>query len=116
MLRLGNALASGCVSRLIAEAKDLSRASIELAEGIDHATSGERLGRVMREMMSADMAPYHALRQAVEARLDELGGVGKEAGLFMLAADMATTAEMAPRLDGADRRALRRLWDDLRAS
>lgn len=65
--------------------------------------------------MNEDMAPYNRLRQVVQARLEELGGVGKELGLFMLAADMATTAERADGLTSADQRTLRRLWNDLRS-
>ena len=103
------------VSRLVAEAQDLSRGSIEFAKGIGHATSGDRLGRVMRDTMERGIAPYNGLRHVVQARLQELGGVGEELGLFMLAADMATTAERAEGLTPDDRRALRRLWNDLRS-
>jgi hypothetical protein len=103
------------VSRLVAEAQDLSPASIELAKDIDHATTGDRLGRVMRETMQGNIAPYNGLRRVVQARLEELGGTGEERGLFMLAADMATTAECAEGLTPDDRRGLRRLWNDLRS-
>jgi hypothetical protein len=52
----------------------------------------------------------------VQAKVDELGGAGQAIGLFMLAADMATTAAVGGDLlaDG-DCRELRRLWDDLRS-
>jgi hypothetical protein len=70
----------------------------------------------MRKSMAAQPAAYARLRAAVEARLAELGGAGAATGLFMLAADMATTASMlSARLTADDRRQLRRLWDELRA-
>jgi hypothetical protein len=50
------------------------------------------------------------------ARLDELGGVGEELGLFMLAADLATTESVyGARLSAHDRVQLRRLRNDLRS-
>lgn len=97
------------VRRLVSEAQDLSRGSIDFAKGIDHATTGDRLGRVMRETMAENMEPYHLLRGVVQRRLEELGGAGEELGLFMLAADMATTAERAENLERDDRQTLRRL-------
>lgn len=103
------------MSRLIEEVAELSRASVEFAQGIGHATAGDRLTKVMSKAMDGDMRPYNRLRDAVKGRLDQLGGVGEEFGLFMLAADMATTAEVGTGMDDADRRALRTLWDDLRA-
>ena len=60
-------------------------------------------------------AAYGATRVAVQARLRELGGVGEELGLFMLAADLATTeAVYARQLGVSERGQLRRLWNDLR--
>jgi hypothetical protein len=102
--------------RLLKEVQDISSRSITFAKGIDHATAGSRLSEIMRKAMSTRPAAYGGLRAAVQARLAELGGAGEATGLFMLAADMATTASMASiNLTPDDRRQLRRLWDELRA-
>ena len=92
----------------------MTSASIRFAKNIDHATTGDRLGRIMREAMDKNPGPYQAVRAAVQGRVDELGGAGQAAGLFMLAADMATTAAIGgDTVDESDQRELRRLWDDL---
>jgi hypothetical protein len=104
------------VAQVIAEVADLTPASVRFAEGIDHATSGERLGGIMRDTMEANAGAYAPVRAAVDAKVGELGGAGQAVGLFMLAADMATTAAVGgDQLDDGDRRELRRLWDDLRS-
>lgn len=105
------------VAKVIDEAAELTPASIQFAEWIDHATSGDRLGRIMRETMEATPSAYPPVRSSVQAKVDELGGAGQAIGLFMLAADMATTAAIGSddQLDDGDRRELRRLWNDLRA-
>ena len=82
------------VSQVVAQAAELSPASIRFAEGIDHATSGDRLGRIMRQTMEESPGAFPPVRAAVQAKVDELGG------------DL---------LEDGDRRELRRLWDDLRS-
>lgn len=101
---------------VIDEAAELTSASVRFAEGIDHATSGDRLGRIMRDTMEANPGAYPPVRAAVQAKVSELGAVGQAVGLFMLATDMATTAAIGSgdQLDDGDRRELRRLWDSLR--
>lgn len=104
------------VAQVIDEVAELTPASIRLAEGIAHASSGDRLGRLMRESMEANPSAYAPVRAAVSARVSDLGGAGQAIGLFMLAADMATAAAVGgDRLDDGDRRELRRLWGDLRS-
>jgi hypothetical protein len=103
------------MGRLTQEAAELSLGSIKFAKGISRATSGEKLGRIVARGQRAHPAMYGATRAAVQARLRELGGVGQEMGLFMLAADLATTDAVYGRhLGGSERRDLRRLWEDLR--
>lgn len=98
------------------EAQQFSAGSIAFARGIGHATTGEKLGALLRQGLKEQPGAYNRVRAAVRARLDELGGVGEELGLFMLAADMATTEALyGDRLAASDRRDLRRLWDDLRS-
>lgn len=103
------------VAQVLNEATKMTPASIRFAEGISHAASGDRLGRMMRETMDAKPSAYASVRSAVHARLDELGGAGQAIGLFMLAADMATTAAVAGdgQLDSSERRELRHLWNEL---
>jgi len=104
------------VAQVIAEAAELTPASIRFAEGIDHATSGARLGRIMRHTMEEQSWAYAPVRAAVQRKVDDLGGAGNAIGLYMLAADMATTAAVGgEQLAGGERRELRRLWDDLRS-
>lgn len=104
------------VAALIAQADDLAAGSIEFAQGIDHATSGETLGRIMRATMGENAGPYAAVRAAVQRRVDDLGGAGQALGLFMLAADMATTeALVRDDLTVQQRSELRALWNDLRS-
>jgi hypothetical protein len=105
------------VAQVLDEAAEMTQASIRLAEWIDHATSGDRLGRIMRDAMDANPSAYALVRSTLMAKIDELGGANQAIGLFMLAADMATTAAVAgdDRLDAGDRQELRRLWNDLRS-
>lgn len=104
------------VAQVIAQVAELSPASIRFAEGIDHATSGDRLGRIMRQTMDETPGAFPPVRAAVQAKINELGGTGQAIGLFMLAADMATTAAVAgDLLEDGDGGELRRLWDDLRS-
>lgn len=104
------------VAQVIAQVTELSPASIRFAEGIDHATSGDRLGRIMRQTMEENPGSFPPVRAAVQAKVDELGGAGRATGLFMLAADMATAAAVGgDLLEDGDGRELRRLWDDLRS-
>lgn len=105
------------MQRLVDEAQRLSRGSVRAAKDIDYATAGTKLARVMERTMDERPAAYNQLRAAVHERLDDIGGVGEERGLFLLAADMATTeALVGGALSSDDRRALRRLWDHLRSS
>jgi hypothetical protein len=98
------------------EAQQLSQESIAFARGIGHATTGEKLGAVLKQGLREQPGAYNRVRAAVRARLDELGGVGEELGLFMLAADMATTEALyGDRLSASDRTDPRRLWNDLRS-
>jgi hypothetical protein len=104
------------LAQVIDEAAELTPASIRFAEGIDHASSGDRLGRIMRQTMEEQSGAYGPVRAAVQAKVDDLGGAGNAIGLFMLAADMATTVAVGgDQLDDGDRRELRRLWADLRS-
>jgi hypothetical protein len=103
------------VAALVAEASQLTSGSIQLARRIDHASSGERLGRIVRVTMEENRRAYGTVRVAVEEQVRSLGGAGRSLGLFRLAADMATTAAIGgDQLSRSDRRQLRRLWDDLR--
>lgn len=103
------------MNRLQLEANELTRGSIVFARSIDHATAGSRLGPIVENAMDARPEAFNHVRQAVHQRLDVLGGTGQELGLFMLAADMATTAELVKDMPAGDRQELRRLWDDLRS-
>jgi hypothetical protein len=106
----------GAMSNPVTEAQDLKRGSIAFARSIGHASTGEKLGALVRQGLDEQPAAYARVRAAVRARLDELGGVGGELGLFMLAADMATTESVyRARLSAQDRSQLRRLWNDLRS-
>lgn len=114
--RGGRQTVSMTVAQVVAQAAELSPASIRFAEGIDHASSGDRLGRIMRQTMEENAGAFPPVRVAVQAKVDELGGAGQAIGLFMLATDMATTAAVGgDLLEDGDRRELRRLWDDLRS-
>ena len=104
------------VTQVIDEVGELTPASIRFAEGIDHATSGDQLGRIMQDTMKANPGAYAPVRAVVQSKVDDLGGAGQAIGLFMLAADLATTAAVGgDQLGDGDRRELRRLWVDLRA-
>src|SRR6478609_200335 len=105
------------VAQVLDEAAEMTHGSIRFAEWIDHATSGDRLGRIMRDTMDAHPSVYGLVRSTLVAKIDELGGADQAIGLFMLAADMATTAAIAAddRVDAGDRQELRRLWNDLRS-
>lgn len=114
--RRGRQTARVTLAQLIDEAAELSPASIRFAQGIGTATSGERLGRIMRQTMEEQPSAYAPVRAAVQRQVNDLGGAGQAIGLFMLAADMATTAAVGgDSLNDADRRELRRLWNDLRS-
>jgi hypothetical protein len=103
------------VANLIAEAHDLNCGSLARASEIDFATAGTQLGPVVTGLLDKNPAPFTRVRTAVAARLDELGGAGEKVGLFMLAADMATTKELVgDRLSKDERSQLRDLWDHLR--
>lgn len=70
----------------------------------------------MKATMKAHRGAFASVRSAVDARAWKLGDAGQAIGLFLLAADMATTAALAgDQLQPSDRRGLRRLWDDLRS-
>ena len=102
------------VPSVVAEAEQISAGSIRLAREISHASSGDDLGRVMRAAMANSGGAYASVRQVVKTRVDDLGGAGEAEGLFMLAADMATTeALMGDELDQGQRNELRALWVDL---
>jgi len=102
------------VQRLLQEAQELSAGSIAFARTIGHATTGDRFGKLIRQGLGERRASYNQVRAAVAARLDDLGGVGEERGLFILAADLATTeAIYREQLTSEDQIALRRLWSDL---
>jgi hypothetical protein len=100
-------------ARLLAEAAQFSTGSIAFARQIDHASSGESLGRIVRATMEKNAGAYAVLREAVHRRVGELGGAGEAEGLFMLAADMATTETLAENLKDDQRAELRALWVDL---
>lgn len=104
------------VAPLIEQAGQFTTGSIAFVNGIGHASSGARLGRIMRASMQERPGAYQAVRAAVGERINSLGGAGQSLGLFLLAADMATTAAIADsHLNDDDRRQLRRLWCDLLA-
>jgi hypothetical protein len=46
------------IAQVLAQAAELSPASIRFAEGIDHATSGDRLGRIMRQTMEENPGAF----------------------------------------------------------
>src|SRR3954469_21047705 len=101
--------------RLLGEVQELTRASIAAARAIEHRGNPGTLGDLVKRGLAERPEAYHRLRIAVHARLAELGEVGRERSLIMLAADMATTAALyGHMLADAERRALRRLWDGLR--
>lgn len=102
------------IATLTAQADELTTGSIEFAQSIDHATSGETLGRIMRAAMDEKGHAYASVRAAVQRRVDDLGGAGQAIGLFMLAADMATTEVLVrDELTSRQRSELRALWNDL---
>jgi len=102
------------VQRVLAEAALLPPGSVPRAQHIDYASSGDELGRIMRSAMDENGGAYAAVRGAVQRRVGELGGAGQAEGLFMLAADMATTeALVGEDLDDDQRSELRALWLDL---
>jgi hypothetical protein len=102
------------IAILIAQADKLTTGSIEFAQSIDHATSGETLGRIMRAAMAENKDTYASVRAAVQRQVDDLGGAGQAIGLFMLAADMATTEVLVrDELTSQQRSELRALWNDL---
>lgn len=106
----------GAMTPLITEVADISPGSVEFAKGIDYATAGDRLGKVVRASIEEHRPHYNRLRAAVHARLESFGGVGEKEGLFILAADLALTARLQEaQLTSADTRDLRRFWDDLRS-
>jgi hypothetical protein len=66
--------------------------------------------------MEENPGAFAPVRAAVQTKVNEFGGAGQAIGLFMLAADMATTAAVGgDLLEDGDRRELRRLWNDLRS-
>ena len=79
------------VGRVIDEAGNLTPGSVAFARQIGHASSGDPLGRIVRAMIEKNAGAYAVVREAVHRRVGELGGAGGAEGLFMLAADMATT-------------------------
>jgi hypothetical protein len=104
------------VAHLINEAEDIDERSIRFARGISEASTGERLGRIMTDCMGEHPGAYASVRAAVAERVDALGGAGEAIGLFMLAADTATTSALPHKeLTDADRSNLRQLWNDLRS-
>jgi hypothetical protein len=104
------------VAYLIDEVGDIDEASIRFARGLSNASTGDRLGRIMNDCMADNPAAYSSLRAAVEQRVNALGGAGEAMGLFMLAADAATTSALPHKeLTDADRANLRTLWNDLRS-
>jgi len=115
--RSGGQAVGVTVAQVLNEATEMTAGSIRFAQRIGHAASGDRLGRITRETMEAKPGLYASVRSAVQARLNELGGAGQSIGLFMLTADMATTAAVAGdgQLDSGERRELRHLWDELRS-
>lgn len=98
---------------LLDEAAALGPRSVARADEIDYATTGDRLGRVMNAAMERDMGPYWRLRSVVIERLKELQVSDDKLPLFLLAADMATTARETRSLSSDDRCDLSRLWNDL---
>lgn len=103
------------MTRVIAEAADLSAASLEFASGIGYASTGETLGALVKGTIADHPGAFGAARAAIRERLNQLGGAGSTTGLFLLAGDMATTEALrGTEIDVNARRQLRRLWDDLR--
>jgi hypothetical protein len=103
------------VQRLLAEAREPSLHWIVFARHRS-ATTGDRVGKLIRQGLGERRAFYDEVRAAATARLDELGGVGPERGLLLMAARLAT-AEAIDReqLTCEDQIALRRLWSDMRS-
>lgn len=102
------------MAQLESEVGELNSESVDRALEIDYASSGERLGRLMHAAMDQDMSPFTRIRAATHQQLDRLCGVPSEKyGLFTLAADMATAAEVVGGLDHAERIELRQLWRHL---
>lgn len=102
------------IGQLLGEANELTSASIRFARDIDYTSSGDTLGRIVRDTMENNASAYAAVRAVVQQRVDELGGAGQAIGLFMLAADLATTEALIGDQLEVDRRSeLRRLWHDL---
>jgi hypothetical protein len=100
---------------LLAETADLNRASLSRAAEVDFATAGTRLGEIVVRDLDKNRGSYNRLRAAVMNRLHDLGEAGEKTGLFLLAADMAMTAELeGTKLSSSDRLSLRQLWDHLR--
>lgn len=95
------------------EAGSLSQQSVDWAKSIDHAATGSRLGRYVQQTEEKYPGAIVAVRNSLDERLSELSGVGEERGLFLLAADCATTAAVHPHLEDSDRAELRVLWRDL---
>ena len=104
------------VADLITEAEDIDERSIRFDEEIGHATTGDRLGRIMEDCKAEHPGAHASVRSAVEDRVNALGGAGEAVGLFVLAADEATTSELPHKeLTESDRANLRQLWNDLRS-
>jgi hypothetical protein len=105
------------MANLMAEAGELSRGSLARAADVDFATAGSRLGPVVTVLLEKNPEPFTRVRATVAAHLDEFGGAGEKVGLFMLAADMATTNDLVgDRLSAEERRQLRNLWDHQRGA
>ncbi len=104
------------VDLLIAEASEFTAGSVRFAREIDQASTGETLGGILNAAKKDNPGAYVVVQEAVNRRVSELGGAGEAIGLFMLAADMATTESVArSELTGAQRSELRQLWNDLLA-
>jgi hypothetical protein len=101
------------ITTLIAQADELTAGSIRSAQGIDRVSSGEVLGQIMRVALEENPGAYASVRSAVQRRVNDLGGAGQAIGLFMLAADMATTEALAGGLTDPQRSELRALWNNL---
>lgn len=84
------------------------------ARRISRASSGEELGRIVQATTKTNNGAYASVRAAVGQRVRELVGAGEAEGLFMLAADLATTeALVGDDLEDGQRVELRALWVDL---
>jgi len=105
------------MSNVFTEASQLTEGSIRRADEIDYAASGDRLGPVIKAALEEHPEPFSVVRAATKARLSELGGVSNDKlGLFILACDMATAADVAEGLGPDDRHQLRCVWEDLLSS